>query len=128
MSRYEIIEGSYTGTSDDVAGRWYIVDREGDIIDKRGRGRATRSEAADALIERLTMGPGAPDIAPADLVGVAEIGERAGVKADTVHAWRSRHADFPAPIVQLAAGPVWTWSDVARWLAVPRRAGRPAKA
>ena len=61
------------------------------------------------------------------LAGIAEIAERAGVKPDTVHAWRQRHADFPAPIVLLAAGPVWRWSDVARWLAVPRRSGRPRK-
>jgi len=36
--RFAIVEGSYRGTSDDVAGRWYIVDRDGDYIDKRGNG------------------------------------------------------------------------------------------
>ena len=51
--RFGAIEGAYTGTSDDVAGRWYIVDREGDAIDKRGRGWRTRAEAIDALTERL---------------------------------------------------------------------------
>jgi len=51
--RYAVVEGAYTGTSDDVAGRWYIVDREGDAIDKRGRGWRTRAEAIDALTERL---------------------------------------------------------------------------
>ena len=62
-----------------------------------------------------------------DLVGVAEIAERAGVKPDTVHAWRSRHPSFPSPAVVLAAGPVWRWSDVDAWLAIPRRSGRPRR-
>lgn len=59
------------------------------------------------------------------LVGVTEIAERAGVRPDTVHAWRARHATFPAPAEDLAMGPVWWWSDVAAWLAIPRRPGRP---
>ena len=45
----DLVEGSYIGTSDDVAGTWYAVDREDDIIDKRGRGWATRREAWAAL-------------------------------------------------------------------------------
>lgn len=61
------------------------------------------------------------------LVGVAEVAERAGVKPDTVHAWRQRHADFPDPVETLAMGPVWYASDIDRWLAVPRRAGRPRR-
>jgi hypothetical protein len=48
MKRFTVVEGSYWGTSDDVAGRWYIVDRDGDIIDKRGRGQSYRDARAGA--------------------------------------------------------------------------------
>jgi len=51
-----------------------------------------------------------------DLVGIIEIANRAGVKKDAVHKWRKRYAGFPAPVVMLAATPVWEWDDVARWL------------
>ena len=122
MARYDVIEGSYSGTSDDVAGRWYIVDTTSDALDKRGRGYATRADAQIALISRLSMHP-----EPADLVGTAEIAERAGVQVPTVHSWRARHATFPAPLVRLATGPVWDWREIAAWLAVPRRSGRPRR-
>jgi hypothetical protein len=37
--RFTVVEGSYYGNfSDDIAGHWYICDREADIIDKRGMG------------------------------------------------------------------------------------------
>lgn len=121
MTRYSVVEGSYRGTSDDVAGRWYIVDAEGDAIDKRGRGYATRVDALAALVERLTMYPD-----PADLVGAAEVALRAGVSEATVHSWRRRHDDFPEPVVRLASGPVWDWRAVAPWAAA-RRPGRPRK-
>lgn len=122
MPRYDVIEGSYTGTSDDVAGRWYIVDTEGDAVDKRGRGYATREDALDALVARLSMYPD-----PADLVGATDLAQRAGKQVATVHSWRARHADFPEPVVQLAAGPVWDWRAVEQWLAKPRPAGRPKR-
>jgi hypothetical protein len=63
----------------------------------------------------------------ADLVGTSEIAERAGVKVNTVHSWRQRHADFPEPAVRLASGPVWRWPDVFAWLAIPRPNGRKPK-
>lgn len=59
------------------------------------------------------------------VVGVTEIAERANVAVSTVKQWRIRHADFPAPGVTLAMGPLWRWSDVAAWIAVERRPGRP---
>lgn len=59
-----------------------------------------------------------------DLVGVAEIARRAGVAWSTVQSWRRRHRDFPAPVKKLDMGPVWWWSDVARWTARERRPGR----
>lgn len=65
--------------------------------------------------------------AETELVGVTEIAERAGVNVNTVHAWRRRHAAFPAPIAELAAGPVWSWTVVGEWLRIPRPPGRPRK-
>lgn len=62
---------------------------------------------------------------PPNLVSVAEVAERLGTTSGTVHSWRRRHADFPAPLTTLAVGPIWRWEDVARWAAVPRRPGRP---
>jgi hypothetical protein len=60
-----------------------------------------------------------------DLVSVTEIAQRAGTTAGTVHSWRRRHLDFPAPVASLAIGPVWQWPHVAAWLAQPRPSGRP---
>ena len=60
-----------------------------------------------------------------DLVGTAEIAERAGVATATVHSWRRRHPGFPEPAARLASGPVWRWADVEAWLSVPRPSGRP---
>lgn len=54
---------------------------------------------------------------PPRLVGVHEIAAQANVKVNTVHVWRQRHKDFPAPIVVLAMGPVWVWEDVETWMA-----------
>lgn len=51
----------------------------------------------------------------------------AGVQRNTVQSWRSRHATFPEPADVVETSPVWWWSDVARWLSVPRRPGRPRK-
>jgi hypothetical protein len=61
------------------------------------------------------------------LVGVAEIAERARVQPSTVHAWRTRHDDFPDPIASLKSGPVWSWASVDRWLQVRPPTGRPAR-
>lgn len=62
----------------------------------------------------------------ADLVGIAEIADRAHVKPNTVSVWRKRHAaTFPRPAAELAVGPVWEWRDVEAWLASPRLVGRP---
>jgi hypothetical protein len=50
-----------------------------------------------------------------DLVGVAEIADRLGIAIVTVHRWRERPVDFPAPVQQLSAGLIWAWPDVERW-------------
>lgn len=64
---------------------------------------------------------------PVDLVDMTEIARRHGTTVGTVRQWRNRHADFPPPVAELAIGPVWVWRDVAAWLAVPRKVGRPRK-
>lgn len=62
-----------------------------------------------------------------DIVDVAEIANRAGTTPGTVHSWRVRHADFPAPLLTLKIGPVWEWAAVQPWLARVRKPGRPRK-
>ena len=61
-------------------------------------------------------------------VGIDRLAERAGVARATVQAWRRRHVTgsgtFPSP---LDDEPTWAWSDVAAWLRLPRRPGRPRK-
>lgn len=67
--------------------------------------------------------------APAlDIVGTAEIADLLGVRQMTVHSWRRRHADFPAPWRTLATGPVWRLEDIASWAQTRRPTGRPRKA
>ncbi len=51
-----------------------------------------------------------------DLVSVAELAARSGRSVNTIQSWRRRHRDFPAPNVELAAGPIWRWSDVSSWI------------
>jgi predicted nucleic acid-binding protein len=57
------------------------------------------------------------DVQSSALVSVAEIAARAGRPVNTVQSWRRRHADFPLPVTQLAAGPIWNWSAVDAWIA-----------
>lgn len=47
-----------------------------------------------------------------ELVTVPQIADRAKVDYRTVHQWRSRFPDFPAPV----AGTVYCWPDVEEWL------------
>lgn len=57
-----------------------------------------------------------------DLVGVQEIADRLGVlHVQTVHLWRRRHPDFPAPVTRLRMGLLWAWPDVERWARVTGR-------
>jgi predicted nucleic acid-binding protein len=59
-----------------------------------------------------------------ELVSVAEVAARAGRSTNTIQSWRRRHPDFPAPVAQLATGPVWTWPPVAQWIATRPRSRR----
>jgi predicted nucleic acid-binding protein len=53
---------------------------------------------------------------PQNLVSVTEIAGRARRSTNTVQSWRRRHRDFPTPVAQLAAGPIWSWPAVAEWI------------
>ena len=57
------------------------------------------------------MGP-----SEADLVGINEIAELAKVSRQAVANWRVRFRDFPKPVVDLKAGPVFRASQVRAWL------------
>ncbi len=72
------------------------------------------------MVDRLP-----PEYRPAALVGLAELAQRAGTSTGYVRVLRRRHADFPAPVVELAMGPVWEYSVVEAWLAKRRKNGRP---
>jgi predicted DNA-binding transcriptional regulator AlpA len=49
-----------------------------------------------------------------DLVGVKEAAERLGIlRSNFVRL--AKRVGFPAPVMQLAATPVWRWSDIARY-------------
>jgi predicted nucleic acid-binding protein len=60
------------------------------------------------------------------LVSVSELAARSGRSVNTIQSWRRRHPDFPAPNVELAAGPIWLWSDVSAW--IDRRSQRSSAA
>ncbi|MCA9466806.1 MAG: hypothetical protein KC643_15380 [Nitrospira sp.] len=51
-----------------------------------------------------------------DIVGINEISDMAGVSRQAVVNWRSRSADFPHPLQELASGPVFRRAQVRAWL------------
>lgn len=58
----------------------------------------------------------APQVNSEALVGTREIADRLGLaQAETVHAWRRRHAEFPAPLACVSGTLVWHWPDVEAW-------------
>ena len=54
-------------------------------------------------------------------VGITDIARLADVKPDTVHHWRIRHADFPAPRWTIGGRPAWEWRDIEAWIAARKR-------
>jgi hypothetical protein len=65
---------------------------------------------------------------PEVYAGVSEIAATLGVSRQRVSELRTRD-DFPAPIAELAAGPVWTMSSLRRFSDTwDRKPGRPRKA
>lgn len=51
-----------------------------------------------------------------NLVGVNEIAQLAGVSRQAVVNWRERFKDFPKPLAELKAGPVYDLDQVKSWL------------
>jgi len=49
-------------------------------------------------------------------VGIYEVAKLAGVTPAAVANWRTRHADFPAPVSTLKSGPVFDIGQVKKWL------------
>lgn len=62
-----------------------------------------------------------------ELVGITEIGAMLGVTRQRASSLQAR-PDFPAPVAQLASGPVWRKADLSRFAASwERKPGRPRK-
>jgi chromosome partitioning protein len=55
-------------------------------------------------------------MATEDLIGLNEVARMAGVSRQAVSNWRSRFSDFPKPVVELSAGPVFDRFQVRSWL------------
>ena len=49
---YYIESGSYVGTTDDRADRWYIGSYASPAVDRRGQGYRTKREALEAIAEQ----------------------------------------------------------------------------
>lgn len=64
---------------------------------------------------------------PEEYAGVSEVAGILGVSRQRVSELRARE-DFPAPIAELAAGPVWRVSNLRRFIDEwPRKPGRPRR-
>ncbi len=50
-----------------------------------------------------------------ELVGLAEAANLLGVTRQALGNWRQRRDDFPQPLVELKAGPVWRRADIMKW-------------
>lgn len=51
-----------------------------------------------------------------ELAGIAEVARLAGVSRQAVTNWRARYADFPKPVAQLEATPVFVVAVVRAWV------------
>lgn len=103
--------------SPEFGDRWVLEDDDGSRWSiPAGGGEKERFVGDAELLEPLDVPSTVPSSLQIVLVGVPEIAARAGVKTDTVRKWRQRHDDFPRPLADLAAGPVWSLEAVERWL------------
>ena len=60
----------------------------------------------------------------AAIVGVAEIAVMVEMTKQAVSMWPRRYPDFPKPIVQLKAGPVYARPEIEAWLLKTGRKGK----
>jgi hypothetical protein len=60
-----------------------------------------------------------------DLAGAKEIGDGYGLSRSLVCNWATRYADFPAPILVLATGAIYSRRQVAEWLSWHPTLGAP---
>lgn len=113
--------------TDSLPGHWIVEDEAGLLWIVPPNGQERRPYRGHRVgLREAKPGAAAERAMGIDIVSVTEIAQRAGTTPGTVHSWRRRHADFPAPAYELAVGPVWHWASVAEWLAKPRvRTGRP---
>jgi len=49
--RFTVTRGAYTGTNDNRLDRWYVEDSQGDVVDRRGPGYATKKQAQERARE-----------------------------------------------------------------------------
>jgi predicted DNA-binding transcriptional regulator AlpA len=63
-----------------------------------------------------------------ELVGLTEIAQAHSVARNSAWRW-TRRADFPAPAIRLARGPLWRRADVETWAErLPLRPGPKPRA
>lgn len=106
------------------------VTREGVRIFDEACGKLGIVHGGVARVDVMQERYGELDLArePEAYLGVSELAAQIGVSRQRVSELRTR-ADFPAPIVELAAGPVWAASSLRRFLDTwERKPGRPSKA
>jgi type I restriction enzyme M protein len=61
----------------------------------------------------------------AELIGVKEVAELAGVSSAAVANWRNRHRDFPVPVHEVGSGPVFDRDAVVSWLESRKKPVKP---
>lgn len=59
-----------------------------------------------------------------DLVGMTEIAERTDKSLQAVSNLATRRPDFPSPVIRLAVGPIFLWSEVGPWMETSLRKQR----
>jgi len=100
----------------------YLADQQQDSIfdtDSFLQVADHRAEA-EAASEAARAAAAAPALEDLDLVGVADVAARLGVKAATVAQWKYRGL-LPAARWSIGSQPVWIWSEVQEWAAATGR-------
>lgn len=113
----------------DPASMWATVAERAVIVFEDASSKAGVSHGGIAHIEILTDEYFDREIQqePETYLGVSEVARELGVSRQRVSELRRAEA-FPAPIADLAAGPVWNGSSLKRFISGwERRPGRPRK-